>query len=127
GALPCLAPHPTHEIAARRAVRGRRHLDDAFRHVVELELERARHDRVHEVEADHVGELEDLLIGELGPEGGEGGVPHAAELEHGTARAAGEKAAGVAQAGPAAILASSSPTSRAALQCCENTNWLSHT
>ena len=59
-----LLPDAAHEVGAG-AGRGRRDLDDALGHVVVLEAQRARHDRVHLVERGDVGQLEDLLVGEL--------------------------------------------------------------
>ena len=76
-----LGSYAAHEVGGAVAG-GSGDLDDAFGDVVVLEVQRARHDRVHLVERGDVGQLEDLLVAERGGEAREGRVLHAAVLKH---------------------------------------------
>ena len=100
-------------------------LDDRLVAVVPLGAQRPAHRGVHLVQARDVGQLEDLLVGQVLLQGGEHTVRHPPPLEHqgvrvGQHRPLGRRpAVGHGPGGSAAIFSSGMPSARHDLACCE--------
>jgi hypothetical protein len=70
-----------HHVQTAEVARGVGHLDDTVIDVVVLQAQRLGHRRVHRIRAGDVGELEDLLVGQMLLQLGEQRVGNAAQLQ----------------------------------------------